>query len=73
MSNQQTLNTCDHGHDTTEEVRVLPISENGGNAIICRAHYHEEMRFRLYRNRELEDFAKFDLPRWEDLKVYNSE
>ena len=36
-----TVNHCDHGHATRDEVRVLPTS-GGGNTILCRRHYGEK-------------------------------
>jgi hypothetical protein len=73
---EQVINACDHGHETTGEVRVLPINPDnpmGSNIILCYAHYRHEIEWRKERNLDLEDSAKFDLPKWESLKVYNIE
>lgn len=64
------MNTCDHGHDTTHEVRLLPYG-GGGNIIVCLTHYNVEMKYRRERNRELGDANQFDLPTWHALKVYS--
>jgi hypothetical protein len=47
---------CDYGHDTENQVRVLPV--NGGNMLICHEHYLEEIASRP------------GLLDWEDLEVY---
>lgn len=61
-------NTCDHDHDTRDEIRRLPTS--GSTAVlVCRKHYLEEIKFRRERNL-VDGIEKFDLPRWEDLEVY---
>lgn len=55
------------------QVRVLPIGGGDGNAILCKACYSHEMKFRRERNRELKrqnTGSSFDLPKWEDLKIY---
>lgn len=52
------------------EVRVLPIGGDS-NAILCHACYAHEMAFRAERNIELGKAYQFDLPKWEDLKVYD--
>lgn len=49
------------------EVRVLPTSSQS-NAILCRICYGREMLWRQDRNRVVA--TPFDLPQWEDLKVY---
>jgi len=51
-------------------VRVLPTG-GGSNLILCRACFDHEIRFRRERNRELGDFARFELPAWESLTIYN--
>jgi len=66
------MNSCDYGHQTPAEIRVLPVG-GGGNALLCHRHYLVEMDFRRYRNRDLDDACKFDLPAWEDLEVYEWE
>ena len=64
-------NTCDHDHDTKEEIRRLPMgSEPGhGNILCCKKHYQEEIAFRKGRNKEV--WTPFDLPKWEDLDIYS--
>jgi len=52
------------------EVRVLPITPGGSNAILCHAHYLYEIGWRRERNRDLGPTSKFDLPAWDYLKVY---
>ena len=47
---------CDHGHDTENGVRILPI--DGGYRLICHEHYLKEIACRP------------DLPNWDDLKQY---
>jgi len=58
---------CDHGHEA-EEIRKLPIG--GGNMLVCRDHYTQEMLFRKERNKKL-GWKAFDLPNWEKLEVYD--
>lgn len=69
------LNTCDHGHETHGEVRVLPLgsTEYSSNLIVCRHHYGVEMAWRRERNKTLGESAKFELPKWADLKIYTDE
>lgn len=62
-------NSCDHGHQTAGEVRLLPIG-GGGNVIVCRSHYLHEIQFRLKR---IADGVPFDLPEWESLTVYGQD
>lgn len=49
------------------EVRVLPTGGDS-NAILCRACFDNEIRFRRERNSSVA--TPFDLPAWETLKVY---
>lgn len=62
---------CDGSHCKTAagEVRVLPLG-GGANLILCRACHRYELEFRRERNVTLGDFAKFALPAWETLEVY---
>lgn len=62
------MNTCDFDHDTTEEIRRLPYSIDGGNILVCRRHYEHEMKFRRDRHR---DGVPQDFPTWESLDVYS--
>lgn len=68
---------CDGGRCTREEgeVRVLPLGSepDHGNLILCRRCHAYEMDYRRERNRNLEEFAKFDLPTWDELKVYGAD
>ena len=60
---------CDgSGPHTGPEVRVLPTGKMS-NGIFCRACFSREIAWRIERNKTLGDFAKFDLPTWESLKV----
>lgn len=63
-------NSCDHGHQTSQEVRLLPLGA-GGNVIICLDHFCDEITFRRERNRNLDKECQFDLPAWEDLVIYD--
>jgi len=54
---------------TAGEVKVMPAGGDS-NMILCCACWHKELDYREDRNRELADFAKFDLPAWNDAKVY---
>lgn len=60
---------CDGGYCTsnTGEVRVLPAG-SAGNLILCHSCYDAEINYRKVRN--LEVCNPFDLPKWEDLEVY---
>jgi hypothetical protein len=64
---------CDGNNCTSNsgEVRLLPTGA-GGNMIVCRQCFNHELRYRSYRNIELEMFA-FEIPTWEQLCVYISE
>jgi hypothetical protein len=65
------MNTCDHNHQTDTEIRKLPLNEKDhSNLLLCYRHFLGEMMFRRERNKELSDDAKFLLPRWESLDVY---
>lgn len=54
----------DHG-----EVRVLPTGSES-NEILCYHCYANEMRYRVARNKTVEEFAQFDIPLWNNLKIY---
>ena len=64
-------NNCDGGHCLSNkgEVRRLPTGGDSA-AILCRACFGHELRFRRDRNRDLSEAAKFALPAWNDLEVY---
>jgi len=76
------INTCDHGHQTTKQTRVIPFCN--GNLILCQTHFWQEIAWRQDQNKFAmsEHFKKFgtyqnfdksilyDIPKWNDLKVY---
>lgn len=62
------VNCGGSGPHTAGEVRWLSTG-GGSNAILCRACFEREIRWRRERNRSLGEFAQFQLPCWEDLKV----
>lgn len=92
MTEQIINNNCDSqgcGNCTGEHslVRVLPLG-GGANAILCKNHFHKEIKYREQRN--MEEFTRiywqdsetlkqekkdgaFDLPKWEDLQIYYAE
>lgn len=51
------------------EVRRVPIGGDGA-VILCRRCFRAEIVWRKERNKELGEYAQFDLPKWEDLEVY---
>ena len=57
---------CDYGHSVSSEVRVLPVSSEFGNLILCHRHYLTELRFR--RDDGWTDPESH--PEWESLRVY---
>ena len=66
------MNACDHGHETHQEVRVLPLGneEGCGNIILCQFHYHVELKWRLevgWTN------TGWEFPAWELLTIYTGE
>jgi hypothetical protein len=62
----------DSGPHAPGEVRVMPHSDAPlcGNDILCRRCWDRELRYRADRNRNLAEYAKYALPRWEDAQVY---
>ncbi len=60
------INHCDYDHETAGEVRLLPTG-GGGNVIVCYGCFLKEMRFRRDR---AAGGVSFDLPRWEELELY---
>lgn len=50
------------------QVRVLPHGDN--NHILCHTCYLAEIAYRKERNKELDPNVRYDLPKWEDLKIY---
>ena len=66
-------NNCDgSGPHSGPEVRTLPTGGDS-NAILCHRCYAREIAWRMSRNADLEKSARFDLPKWSDLKVYPQE
>lgn len=67
---------CDGGTEgacsSNPQVRVLP-SGGDSNLIVCWRCYGKEIKFRKERNEELSKDCQFDLPKWEDLKVYSNQ
>ena len=65
---------CGGAHCTTNigEVRTLPTGGDT-NAILCFSCYSHEIKWRKERNKELAEFAKFDIPLWNQLKIYMDE
>jgi hypothetical protein len=58
------------------EVRVLPLNGDS-NLIVCYSCFLNEMRHREYLNQDyvkprLSKENKWDLPKWESLKVYTT-
>lgn len=72
MKSDQQNNCHGSGPHQPGDVRVLPTGRDG-DLILCRNCYEREILYRVKCNRELEDFAKFDLPAWEVLKIYGLE
>ena len=58
-------NQCDHGHETIQQVRLLPYG-GGGNIIVCKLHYLKEIKFRSEMGWE-------EKPSWESLKIYEND
>lgn len=70
MKTQIENQNCDgSGPHSAGEVRTLPTGGDS-NAILCRQCFNHEKLFRASRNTELGEAARFDLPVWEDLKIY---
>jgi hypothetical protein len=64
---------CDgSGPHASGAVRVLPYGGDG-NLILCHSCYMREMQYRRERNRELGQDCQFELPAWNDLRVYGGE
>lgn len=71
METQQEYLIDDFGYKT-KEIRVLPTG-GSSNALVGYRGYLREITYRKERNRSiLHPVCKpFDLPEWEDLKVYD--
>lgn len=65
---------CDNDRciSKTGEVRKLPMSRDpmGGNLILCKTCFLHEIAWRGERNEELEGDVRFQLPKWDELEVY---
>lgn len=62
---------CDGEHCRYQgEVRLLPMGSDG-NLILCAACHAHEIAWRRERNRELSPDARYDLPKWASLEVYD--
>jgi hypothetical protein len=66
-------NNCDGGTNgdcsSNPQVRVLPTGGDS-NLIVCWRCYGKEIKFRTERNLSLGKREQFDLPKWENLKIY---
>jgi hypothetical protein len=54
------------------EIRTLPLG-GGANILVCYDCYLSEIAYRRERNRTLDKSARFDLPAWGLLDIYNTE
>ena len=63
------INSCDGGHLTKEEVRVMPIGKDA-NAIVCNKCFEKETKFQKYKEKKYGTI--FTFPKWEDLKIYET-
>lgn len=64
-------NYCDHGHETTQPVKLLPYG-GGGNMIVCHHHFLLEIAHRReFKTNTDPTFEMF--PSWENLKTYETE
>ena len=64
------MNTCDHGHQTRQRVKILPVSPSS-NVIVCYKHYAQEMSAR--KRKEKEYGNKQEYPNWLNLESYKNE
>ena len=63
-------NNCDgSGPHSLGEVRLMPTGGDG-NLILCLRCWMRENSYRIERNRELGDFAKFSIVEWQNAIVY---
>lgn len=70
MNQNQNWNCCSNKcSDPHSHVRVLPIG-GGGNLILCYDCFIVEMEWRQHMNNLLGVTARWPIPKWEDLKVY---
>ncbi len=66
------MNSCDGGHLTINPVRVLPISKDGGNLIVCYQCFLKELKDRTQKAK-VNGADKYDFPKWDELKEYKEE
>lgn len=68
-------NNCNGGWCASDdgEVRILPFGR-GGNLILCRACYENEMHYRRERNTDTLHLraTPHPLPAWESLEIYKA-
>jgi|GEM_PF-6284118 len=64
---------CDYDHTVHGEVRLLPYGTAGGNMIVCKRHYEQEIKARQEANatRHPRD-DQAPTPSWEELEVYEN-
>jgi hypothetical protein len=64
------MNQCEHGHETTGEIRALPLGgdPDQGSMHLCRRCHTKELAFREERARTT-GREKWDFPSWESLRV----
>ena len=58
-------------NETYRQVRVLPTGGDS-NAILCLSCFAREMIYRRERNKELSKDCQFELPKWNELKIYEN-
>lgn len=61
--------TDDFGYEC-RELRVLPLNGNG-NILVSPQGLERELKHRRMINKDLAESCKWDLPKWEDLRVYD--
>ena len=66
------MNQCDHGHETPNETRSMPLG-GGANLILCRFHVVSENAYRSMRAEETGAPENWKIEPWEDLKTYATE
>ena len=72
-ASQAEQNNCDgSGPHSLGDVRVMPMG-GGGNLILCLRCWMKENTYRIERNRDLADFAKFEIIDWQNAKKYGGD
>ena len=68
---------CDGANCTSSkgEIRALPVSTNPdhGNMLLCRSCYDHELKHRRNSNHRRSEDSKYQTPKWNDLKIYQSQ